>query len=80
MECWCNEILQVINKKIPHLCSEWLFEGLEYENAKQEDKSELDKLGKIVKTLEEELANKAEKIKSQENAIKKHREDANTLN
>ena len=49
------------------------------ELAKTEATIEHEKLSKIVKTLEEELIVKAEKIKSQENSLKKLKEEGSTL-
>ena len=55
--------IECLQEKIEQITKEKDAAKREFEIAKLEDKTELEKLGKIVKTLEEELANKAEKIK-----------------
>jgi hypothetical protein len=56
--------IECLQEKVEQITKEKEAAKKEFEIAKLEDRSELEKLGKIVKTLEEELANKAEKIKS----------------
>jgi predicted nucleic acid-binding Zn-ribbon protein len=49
------------------------------ELSKAEASIELEKLSKIIKTLEEELIVKAEKIKSQEGSLRKLKEEGSNL-
>jgi chromosome segregation ATPase len=71
--------IECLQEKIDLITKEKESLKKDVELAKTEGTIEQDKLGKIIKTLEEELIVKAEKIKGQESSLKKLREEAGSL-
>lgn len=49
------------------------------DNSVSEHSNNMDKLNKIIKTLEEELSNKAEKIKAQDSKLNEYKDDNMTM-
>jgi hypothetical protein len=71
--------IECLQEKIDLITKEKESLKKDVELAKTEGTIEQDKLSKIIKTLEEELIVKAEKIKGQESSLKKLREEGGSL-